>query len=424
VTLSKISFLSRFGQLAIVNILSNLMVPLSGLMDIAFLGHLSEIRHLAGVALATILFNYLYWTFGFLRMGTTGMTAQAAGQEDAETVLLVGLRNGAIALGIGVLIVLMQHPLKVIGFTLLSASAEVKDSGQSFYDALIWGAPATLLNFVFVGWFLGRSQSGKVFLLSAVANLSNVGLDYLFIVCWNLQSAGAGLATALSQYLMLFVGLVLVGRDIPLQQMQRNARHLLNPAALKATFALNREILVRTFALVSTFALFTNLSSTLGTTILSTNVVLLQVVTLAAYFIDGIAFATETLAGVLKGQNNSAQLALLVRSAGTTSLSLGLLFALAFMVMPTSLFGLLTNHADILQQIGEYGGWLLPVLGFGSIAYLLDGYFLGLTEGRILRISVVAAALIGFAPMAIVAWFCRSSHLLWLALALFTAIFE
>ena len=145
----------RFWRLAGVNILANLMVPLASLVDVGFLGHLAEIRHLAGVALATVLFNYIYWTFGFLRMGTTGTTAQASGQSDRQTVIVIWLRNSAIALTIGLLILILQQPLQQIGFTLLSATPEVLDSAQAYYNALIWGAPATLLNFVLLGWFLG-----------------------------------------------------------------------------------------------------------------------------------------------------------------------------------------------------------------------------------------------------------------------------
>ncbi|NJR52587.1 MAG: MATE family efflux transporter [Leptolyngbyaceae cyanobacterium CSU_1_3] len=397
------------------------MVPLAGWMDVAFLGHLSEIHHLAGVALATVLFNYIYWTFGFLRMGTTGMTAQAVGRDDADAILLIGLRNATVAIGLGMMILLLQSPIKMIGFTLLSATAEVKASGQIFYNALIWGAPATLLNFVLIGWLLGQSQSAQVLLLSIVGNLSNVGLDYLLIVRSGWQSAGAGISTAISQYLMLVVGIILVGRKVQFSQIHRLAGQILNPAALKATLILNREILIRTFSLISTFAVFTNLSSMFGTEILSTNTLLLQVVTLAAYFIDGLAFAVETLAGELKGQQNFKELASLVKISVLTSLSLGLSFAITFIFFPVPLFGLLTHHAEILQQVKEYVRWLFPVLGFGSIAYLLDGYFLGLTEGRILRISVVTALAIGFVPMAIVACYSRNNHLLWLALGLFMA---
>jgi MATE family multidrug resistance protein len=412
-------FVRRFFRLASVNILSNLMVPIAGLVDVAFLGHLAEIRHLAGVALATVLFNYIYWTFGFLRMGTTGTTAQAVGRSDEEAVLLTLLRNGILAIGLGLIILILQYPLRELGFALLSAAPEVKSSGIAYYNALIWGAPATLLNFVLIGWLLGREQGGRVLLLSVVGNGANVVLDYLFIVQWGWESAGAGIATAASQYLMLLIGAILVCREQWLGKVKAIASHLLDPSALKATFALNSDILVRTFALVSTFALFTNLSSSLGTVVLATNTLLLQVVTLAAYFIDGLAFATESFAGIFRGKGTSEQLPLLVRISGAASLILGLLFALVFNLFPDSLFRLLTNHSEVIDPIGSYVGWLLPVLGFGSVAYMLDGYFLGLTEGRILRKATITAALVGFAPVAIVAWRVQSSQLLWLALSLF-----
>lgn len=420
-------FRDRFFRLAIVNIVSNLMVPIAGLVDVAFLGHLAEIRHLAGVALATVLFNYIYWTFGFLRMGTTGTTAQAMGRADKEEVLLTFLRNGVLALGIGLLILILQYPLRELGFTLLSATPEVKTSGIAYYNAMIKGAPATLFNFVLIGWFLGREQGGKVLLLSAIGNGANVVLNYLFVVRWGWESAGAGLGTAMSQYIMLLVGLILIYREHWFGQVQAIAnntpsglaKRLLDPSALQVSFALNKDILVRTFALVSTFALFTNLSSSLGTVVLATNTLLLQVITLAAYFIDGLAFATESFAGLFRGQGATQQLMPLVKLAGGTSLVLGFIFAIVFNLFSNALFGLLTNHQNVINHISSYVGWLLPVLGFGSIAYMLDGYFLGLTEGRILRNAAIISALVGFAPVALLAWRLQNAQLLWLALSLF-----
>jgi multidrug resistance protein, MATE family len=206
--------LSHFLKLAAINVLSNLMVPLAGLLDMAFLGHLSEIHHLAGVALATIVFNYLYWSFGFLRMGTTGLIAQAIGRNDWQSVVLIALRNGLMAIALGIVILLLQYPIRELGFWLLSASPEVKSAGQAYFNAMIWGAPATLMNYVLVGWFLGKSQSQVVLLLSIVSNLSNAGLNYWFIVRWGWASAGAGYATALSQGLMLLVGLLFAGWEL------------------------------------------------------------------------------------------------------------------------------------------------------------------------------------------------------------------
>jgi len=415
-------FFERFFRLAAVNVLSNLMVPLASLLDMAFLGHLPDIHPLAGVALATVLFNYLYWTFGFLRMGTTGLTAQAIGRDDPDEVMLIGLRNGLIALIAGVGMVLLQEPLRIIGFALLNATAAVKASGQAYYSALIWGAPATLINMTLVGWFLGREQSSKVLLLSAVSNGSKVVLEYLFVVQWGWQSVGAGSATTVSQYLMVFVGVLLVGCDRTLTwNLPHLRQRLLDATAMQASFTLNGAIVIRTFAFVSTFAAFTNLSSSMGTAILTANALMLQVVSLAAYFIDGLAFATETMAGVFYGKNNLDNLALLVRVSGITSLGLGLTLAIAFTAMPTLFFGLLTNHPEIVELIRGQVPWLWGILGFGSIAYMLDGYFLGLTQAQIIQKSALIATFVGFAPIAAIAGFLQNVHLLWFALTIFMA---
>jgi multidrug resistance protein, MATE family len=423
----------RFWRLAIVNIISNLMVPLASLVDVAFLGHLTEIRHLAGVAIATVLFNYIYWTFGFLRMGTTGLTAQARGRGDAQVEILILLRHGAIALVIGTIILALQQPLRELGFTLLQADPEVLQAGRAYYNALIWGAPATLLNFVVFGWLLGREQGKEVLFISVVNSGANIVLDYFFVVRWGHSSAGAGAGTALSQVITLIMGLILVYRELraseifgqvkrsPIDLSRRLSREIWELSALKAAFALNKDILIRTLALVSTFALFTNLSATMGTTILAGNTLILEVVTLAAYFIDGVAFATESIAGNLQGQGKKAQLLPLLKLAGTASLLSGLSFAVVFSLFPLPLFGLLTSHSEVILQISSYLWWLFPVLSFGSIAYMLDGYFLGLTAGKILRQSTLIAAIIGFIPMAIAAWYWQTNHLLWLALSLFMA---
>lgn len=412
---------TRFWRLAVVNILSNLMVPLAGLVDLAFLGHLAEIRHLAGVAIATVLFNYIYWTFGFLRMATTGTTAQAMGKGEEETAKIILLRNMTIALSIATIILILQQPLREFGFALLTASPEVLTSGKAYYNALIWGAPATLLNFVLFGWYLGKERVDKVLLLSIVDKGANIVLDYLFIVVWGWASAGAGWATAISQYFNLLLGFWFVSREIPLGTWKNFSGKLGDRAALLTAFRLNGDILVRTLALVSTFALFTNLSGMMGTVVLAANTLLMQIVTLAAYFIDGIALATESIAGSLRGANNQKQLLSLIKLSGISSLALGLSVALLFCLFPESLFSLLTDRTILIDRIAKDVWWLLPILGFGSIAFMLDGYFLGLSEGKILRQSTIISALLGFAPCAIAAWHLQTNSLLWLALSGFMA---
>lgn len=415
-----VPWLADFVRLSVANICSNLMVPLAGLVDTAFLGHLDDIRYLAGVSLATVVFNIVYWSFGFLRMGTTGLTAQAVGRGDAAEVWRIGLRGGAIALVLGLLIVLLQAPLGWLAFTLLQADPEVLQAGQDFYNGRIWGAPAVLINYVLLGWFLGQGQGRKVLLLSLVGNGGNVLLDAWFIRGLGWASYGAGLATALSQGVLLLAGLAMVLPLRPWRPLQ--GLNLWRPAAVVDLFRLNRDILIRTFALVMCFAAFTQLSAQLGTDILAVNTLLLGVVTLAAYFLDGIAFATETYGGQFYGQRQMGRLRALLFLGGSCSIVLGLSFALVFVCFPVVLFSLLTDHQLVLAQMSAYTLWLVPVLGFGAIAFMLDGYFLGLTAGRTLRQSAVWAMGIGFVPLAGVASIVQNPHLLWLAMTGFMAM--
>lgn len=410
------SFLKRFSRLAIANIISNLMVPLAGIIDTAFLGHLADIRHLGGVALATVIFNVVYWTFGFLRMGTTGLTAQAQGRDDGDEITRILWRHGLIAVGLGLTLVLLQGPIRIVGFGLLNADTQVRLAGEAFYNARIWGAPAVLLNFVLLGWCLGQGQGQRVMVLSVVGNGINIGLDYWFIRHLGWASGGAGAATALSQYGMLAVGLVYVARSGAIAAFPQIRASLWQPAVLGNLLRLNRDILIRTFALVMSFALFTNWSAALGTTVLAANTLLLQVITLAAYFIDGIAFATESFAGQFWGAGDRRQLRRLLVWGGGVSGMLGLGCALVFNLWPRSLFRLMTDHPSVLATVPNYVGWLLPILGFGAIAFMLDGYFLGLTAGRQLRHSTLSATLGGFLPLALVAHWQASAHGLWLAM--------
>lgn len=419
------AFWPSFLKLTAANIVSNLMVPLAALVDTAFLGHLDDIRYLGGVALATVIFNVAYWSFGFLRMGTTGTTAQARGRGDGEAMWLILLRNGAIALAFGLIVLLLQTPIRHVGFALLSGEPEVRAAGIAFYNARIWDAPAVLLNLVLMGWFLGREQGRRVIALSIVGNGSNVVFNYLFINRLGWASAGAGLGTALSQYMTLLLGLGLLMGEGGFQKLWAVLPQGWNPQAFKGLFLLNRDILVRTFALVLSFALFTNFSAALGTQTLAANTLLLQVVTLSAYFIDGIAFATESFAGRYYGSGAGplgvvsdyrTQLRRLITIGSSTSLALGLSFAIAFVLFPAPLFGLLTGHQEVIATVQTYVGWLVPVLGWGAIAYMLDGYFLGLTAGPVLRNATVLAAGVGFLPLALIAQSIGSAHGLWLAL--------
>ncbi|NEO60287.1 MAG: MATE family efflux transporter [Moorea sp. SIO4G2] len=396
------------------------MVPLSGLVDAAFLGHLADIRYLAGVALATVLFNILYRTFKLLRLGTTGPTAQAVGRSDQDAVLLTLLRNSLIALVMGLLILLLQHPLREGGFALLSATPSVKAAGLDYYNARIWGAPAVLINFVMIGWFAGREQGGKLLILSAVANGSNIFLDYLLIVYWGWQSFGAGAATAASQYLMLLLGLVLIFLEGWWAKIPTVTSF--NIDELKSATKLNGDLFVARLAWAATLSLFTNISSTLGILVLAANTLIVEMVYLATAFLHGVSFATESLAGNLWGAGIKKQLVPLMQMSGSISLSIGLGFASILIVLPDPLFGLLTNHGEVIEEIHHYLLWLLPTLGAWSLTLMLQGYFLGLIDGVVIRNSMVSAIVIGFIPAATAAWKFHNNQTIWLALFLFMVV--
>lgn len=409
-------FLPRFCRLSFVSVLSNMMVPLAGLVDTAFLGHLADIRHLAGVILASILFDYLYRVLKFLRSSTNALTAQAVGRDDQQAVLLAGLRSGLVAVAIGLGILVLQYPVQKIGFAILSGAAEVEASGLDYFYGRIWGAPAVLLNFVLIGWFLGRERNGMVLLMALMGNGSNVLLDYLMIFQWGWASAGAGLATAISQYLALGVGLIGVGISIEWHSLALALRQVFDRAALREAVALKSNILIRFLVLISTYAIFTNLSSVMGTTTLAQNGLLLQIALLSQFTIQGVGMTTQTLTGNFKSKGTTEQLVPLLIVSVLTTLPIALIFALITILLPDAVFGLLTNHTEVNQHMTDYTLWLLPLLELTAVAFMLEGYFIGLKQGETLRNAVLIAFGLGFAPIAATAWFLHSNHLLWLSL--------
>jgi MATE family multidrug resistance protein len=410
---SNYNFLGRFYRLASISVLANMMIPLAGLVDIAFLGHLTDIRHLAGVILATILFDYLYRVLKFMRSSTNAITAQAVGQNDDKAVILAGLRSGLIALLVGLIIVLLQYPLQKIGFFILSGSSDIESAGVDYFYARIWGAPAVLLNFVLFGWFLGREMNWVMLLMSIVGNGSNVLLDYLMISKWGWASAGAGLATALSQYLALIVGLIWMFFTIPWQAVPAAIQELFDWVALKETFALKGNILIRFLVLISVYSIFTNLSATMGTTVLAQNGLLLQIALLSQFTIQGVGVTMQTLTANFKSKGNTQQIIPLLIVSLVTSVVIALGFAGTSIFFPDQVFGLLTNHTEVNQEINQYTIWLLPILVITAITFMLEGYFIGLKEGATLRNTVLLSFVVGFIPLLIAAWYFHNNHLLW-----------
>jgi MATE family multidrug resistance protein len=220
-------------------------------------------------------------------------------------VLLVGLRNGLIALVLGIAIVLLQYPLGELGFALLNVTPEIKSSGLAYFNTQIWAAPAVLLNFVLIGWFLGQEKNGLVVLFSVVGNSVKIVLDYLFIIHLGWESTGAGVSSATSQYLSLVVGLIFFCRETQWLEVRAVAGKIWNISAIKSNFTLNGNIFISNLILLFISLTFNYQGTQMGTLIYAQNALMWQIVSLNTYFVEGLGFGTETLVGNFKGKGNS-----------------------------------------------------------------------------------------------------------------------
>lgn len=415
------SFLPRFIRLALINTLSGIIIPISGLVDLAFLGHLDDLRYLAGVSLSVLIFSYLYRLVDFLKSSTNAVTAQATGSDESELILVILLRNGLIALGIGGLILLLQYPIRILAFSFLVGAPEVKEAAVSYFNFRIWGAPAVLVNFVLFGWLLGKEMNFFVVILSALQSVVHVTVAYFLILKWNWASAGAGLSTVVSQYAVCLIGLLIAAFYVRWDQFSVAMSDIFDWEAFRGIFQLNANISVTSLAGISTYAIFINLSSALGTDILAENSVLMEA-SIIVFILQGIGFATQSLAGKFKGQKATELFKPLLIVAMVTTLVFATSLAAAYVCFPKTLFGLFTNHDDVLDQISGYVVWLFLFEVSQAVVIVLQSYLIGLNQSIHLRNTALIGLGVVFLPVAVLAWYVQSNHLLWLAISLSSII--
>jgi len=406
-------------RLAIPNILSNVSIPLLGMVDTALMGRLESEIYIGAVALGSILFNFIYWGFGFLRMGTTGFTAQAYGKNDGKESTAILGRGLLVALSSSFVLIALQTAIAWLGFSLLQGDTAVELLARQYFNIRIYAAPATLGLFVFHGWFLGMQNARYPMYLTVTVNGLNILFNILFVFQMGMKSDGVALGTVCAQYigLALAVGMFLHKYRSFVAMFDR--ARILQLTAMKRFFAINADIFIRTICLVFTFAFFTSASAALSSMVLAANQILLQYLSLMSYAVDGFAFATESLVGRFIGAKDLSKLKQSVRLLFLWGTGLGIFFALCYGLFGKPLLRVFTDQMVIIQAALPYVFWVVVVTIAGSVAYLWDGVYIGATASVAMRNMMLLSTLAIFLPTYYLTINPLGNHGLWLALALF-----
>ena len=406
-------------------ILANLATPMLGFVDTAVIGNLGDPALLGAIAVGGMIFSFLYWGFGFLRMGTTGLVAQAAGAGNTLEVKGAFYRALLTGAAIGAALMILQYPLLQAAMYLIDGSQTVEAAAMSYCTIRIWGAPISLANLAVMGYLLGVQRTRALLLLQIVLVGSNIVLDLVFVVGFDWGVAGVAGATVIAEVLTLMAGFFMVR-----QQWQRDAiaahlplSALLNITALKRLVTVNSDIMIRTLCLIFAFAWFTNEGAQAGDVLLASNAILMQLVTFAAFFLDGFALAAETLVGHAVGNahtnthtnthRNTQGIDIILRYSSEIGMATAFLLSLLFYLCGPSVITVLTNSEVVRQTSNQYLLWavLAPPIAFPC--FLLDGVFIGATCTREMRNAMIAS-LLAF----MLAWWVLNplgNHGLWLA---------
>nr|WP_310616579.1 MATE family efflux transporter DinF [Pantoea cypripedii] len=407
-------------RLALPMILSNITVPLLGVVDTAVIGHLDSPIYLGGVAVGSTATSFIFMLLLFLRMSTTGLTAQAFGASDKTALARALTQPLLIALIAGVLFMLLRTPVSNLAAALMGGSVAVQQQAQLFIQIRWLSAPATLANLVLLGWLLGVQYARAPVVLLVVGNLVNILLDLLFVLGLHWGVAGAAAATALAEYVTLGVGLFMVARVLKLRGIDFALLKASWRGGAARLFRLNRDIMLRSFLLQICFASLTIFGARIGPDVVAVNAVLLMFLTFTAYALDGFAYAVEACSGEAVGAKDRNQLLLVWHAACRQAGLVALLFAMLYALCGEQIVGLLTSLEELREAADRYLVWQVVMPLVGVWCYLLDGMFIGATRGREMRNSMALAALGYGLSLLTLPWL--GNHGLWLAVTVFLAL--
>lgn len=405
-------------KLAIPNVISNITIPFVGIIDIALMGRMESSAYLGGVGFGAMLFTLLYAGFAFLRMGTTGLTAQAYGNSNYRELSNVLFRAIILAFILGIFLIALQFPIQNLFITNINGSKLALSLAAEYFRIRIWAAPATLSVFVFMGWFIGMQNAKIPMIITIIISLANIIFSTFFVVACDMGINGVALGTVIAQYLGLIVSLWFLLYSFKRNLLFFSWSNIFDVEGLKKFFVVNRDILIRSVLLTGSFFYFNAVSASFGDDVLALNSAMLQFLWFFAYFIDGFAYATEALVGRYKGENNLRSLKEVIRKSFFFTLKISLAFTVIYIFAGKHIFKLLTDSIELLNLIDNYIYWIwaLPLVSF--LAFLYDGIYIGATATKPMRNLMIFSIIIVFLPSLHILKFYFGNHGMWLAICI------
>lgn len=371
--------------------LSGLSVPLLGIVDTAVVGRLDDPANIGAVAVGSLIFDFLFWGFGFLRLSTSGFVAQAFGAGDSQAMRDWPGRAAILAAVIAALLLALQWPAREISFGLMTASPRVERLGRVYFDIRIWSAPATLLNYVLMGWLLATRHAKATFFLQLLMNGINIALDILFVLGFGWGIPGVAVATVIAEYSAATVSLMLVLRLMRQAGGAWRVSRLIERAPIMKMLRANRDIFIRTICLMLAFGYFTSIGGRLGDTVLAANAILLHMQTLMAYGLDGLAQAAEVLVGNAIGARSRPALRAAVRTASEWAAGLAMLIAGIYGLFGRNIINMFTTIEAVRIVSYEYLPWVALAPIFSIASFLFDGIYIGATRTTEMRNGMLLA---------------------------------
>lgn len=399
--------------LAVPVMLSNVSTPLIGIVDTAVVGQIPDPAQIGAVAVASLVFTFIFWAFGFLRMGTTGLAAQALGARDGDELLACLVRSLLIAAVVGTALIVLQWPIREIAFALLDGGARVEGLARDYFNLRVWAAPATLANYALLGWFIGQGRTGTALVLQLILNLSNIGLDVLFVLGFGMGVSGVALGTLIAEIVAALAGLTIAWVHVANGSGRWSLARTLERERLKRTIAVNRDIMIRSLALIFVSLWFVSHGARQGEVVLAANAVLMHFIATASYFLDGLAFAAEALVGRAVGAGRRSLLEVAVFLTTMWAVILAGLLALLFLAFGPYVIDLMTVDTATRAAARVYLPWAAAAPLLGVWAFQLDGIFIGATRTAEMRNAMLLSLVIFLA-----AWWLLTplgNHGLWAA---------